>query len=72
MGRCSRLAYTVNMYMGYHANSRLYGDRKRHPHISCTSTSKVGGHAAEDQNQVPTSSWCIYHSGSVHMTLFGP
>ena len=26
---------------------------------------KVGGHAAEDQNQIETSSWQINHPGSV-------
>ena len=25
----------------------------------------VGGHATEDQNQIPTSSWWIYHPGSI-------
>ena len=28
---------------------------------------KVGGHAAEVQNQIQTSSWQINHPGSVHM-----
>ena len=28
---------------------------------------KVGGHAAEVQNQIQTSTWQINHPGSVHM-----
>ena len=28
---------------------------------------KVGGHAAENQNQMRTSSWWINHHGSVHI-----
>ena len=27
---------------------------------------KVGGHAAEDQNQIRTSSWKMNHPGSAH------
>ena len=30
---------------------------------------KVGGHAAEDQNQIWTSSWWINHPRSVHMKI---
>ena len=31
---------------------------------------KVTGHAAEDQNQIRTSSWQINHHGSVHTKLY--
>ena len=31
---------------------------------------KVGGHAAEDQKQIRTSSWRINHPGSVHMKFY--
>ena len=31
---------------------------------------KVGGHAAEDQKQIQTSSWWINHPGSVHMKFY--
>ena len=31
---------------------------------------KVGGQAAEDQNQIPTSSWRINHLGSVHTKFY--
>ena len=31
---------------------------------------KVGGYAAEDQNQIRTSSWYINHPGSVHGVKF--
>ena len=31
---------------------------------------KVGGHAAEVQNQIQTSSWQINHPGSVHMKFY--
>ena len=31
---------------------------------------KVGGHAAEDQKQIRTSSWWINHPGSVHMKFY--
>ena len=31
---------------------------------------KVGGHAAEDQEQIQTSSWWINHPGSVHTKFY--
>ena len=31
---------------------------------------KVGGQAAADQNQIPTSSWGINHPGSVHTKFY--
>ena len=31
---------------------------------------KVGGHAADDQNQILTSSWEINHPGSVHTKFY--
>ena len=32
---------------------------------------KVGGYAAEDQNQIRTSSWYINHPGLVHVKFYG-
>ena len=31
---------------------------------------KVGGHAAEDQKQIRTSSWWLSHPGSVHAKFY--
>ena len=31
---------------------------------------KVGGYAAEDQNQIRTSSWYVNHPGSVHVKFY--
>ena len=31
---------------------------------------KVGGYAAEDQNQIRTSSWYIKHPRSVHVKFY--
>ena len=31
---------------------------------------EVGGHAADNQKQIQTSSWCINHTGSVHTKFY--